>query len=378
MFDLHVKEKEQPQIVPVVTKMNKFLEDAKCEVRIVGMSWSLNGNPVIVVQEGQKAEVLVPAAQQLLQIIYPKQDINLPASAMVDHTRYRAKINLVPVMNAEGGVTNPTHIWQGITTNNPKFRDVQLACAPSWLGNMDSLRIYAKGSILILFTKKEDLDEFVQNQYVMANYSRCEIFRYKERTPILLCLECGSLKHCSSLCRKPKCLECGSNKHTTSTHPKEEPAKCINCKGPHPSNDQKCPHQIKKVGPPTSKSKAAVNPKAKESPKEKQPAMATQPPNPGPLYLTQDPAQKPIPYGNVMCPPNQQVMNIEGKWVPSGLWIARYKREIGNAGKILEDDAKWRKTKKLKVKPIAPPPSHYLKLQELDHPWPLQSTLTLK
>lgn len=180
----------------------------------------------------------------------------------------------------------------------------------------------------------------------MANYTGCEVTRFEERSPVKLCLECGSLKHRTSLCCKPKCLVCGSKAHSDANHPIDEPAKCINCKGTHMLNNCKCPNHLKQVGPPTNNPKAAANPKGKEPKK----------PTSNPIISPERSGESCglIPYGGVHCPIKFQVKNEKGKWVPSEQWIENFKRDIGNYGAELEKNAKTNKKKKNKVTLLPP------------------------
>ena len=56
------------------------------------------------------------------------------------------------------------------------------------------------------------------------------------------CYQCQGFGHSSSVCNiGPKCVKCGEGHHSnTCTKPRDTPAKCANCGGPHPASYRGC------------------------------------------------------------------------------------------------------------------------------------------
>ena len=65
---------------------------------------------------------------------------------------------------------------------------------------------------------------------------------YKNPRKITQCYRCQNMGHGSGNCHHdPKCLKCGEGHLTKECiKPRDTPAKCANCKGPHPANSTTC------------------------------------------------------------------------------------------------------------------------------------------
>lgn len=65
----------------------------------------------------------------------------------------------------------------------------------------------------------------------------------KNNTKNNQCRNCQLFGHGQTHCKAPpRCLKCGSNHHTmTCNKPRDVPATCANCAGPHPANYRGCP-----------------------------------------------------------------------------------------------------------------------------------------
>lgn len=72
---------------------------------------------------------------------------------------------------------------------------------------------------------------------------RIRIESFKNQTRHNQCRNCQKFGHGQQLCRAPpKCLKCGKDHHITQcTKPKDIPATCANCGGPHTANYRNCP-----------------------------------------------------------------------------------------------------------------------------------------
>lgn len=64
------------------------------------------------------------------------------------------------------------------------------------------------------------------------------------------CYRCQDLGHTRTYCNKPwVCVKCGGNHPTTTCKkPKDAPAKCCFCNGPHPSNYRGCAELKRRMG----------------------------------------------------------------------------------------------------------------------------------
>lgn len=80
---------------------------------------------------------------------------------------------------------------------------------------------------------------------IKQNIVRVETQRSKHMAT--QCHNCQLHGHSALNCRaQPKCVKCGENHHWSSCNkPKDEPAKCANCQGPHPSSYRGCPNYPK-------------------------------------------------------------------------------------------------------------------------------------
>lgn len=90
------------------------------------------------------------------------------------------------------------------------------------------------------FSPKTNLEKVFEISYLF--YMRVQISRFRSDGSNL-CYNCQRFGHHSSTCNlSPRCLKCGESHETRScTKPKELPAKCCNCGGPHPASHRGCP-----------------------------------------------------------------------------------------------------------------------------------------
>ena len=95
------------------------------------------------------------------------------------------------------------------------------------------------------FDKEVDMKEVWAIRYICHVKVKWEKYRNSRR--VTQCHNCQTFGHGTLYCKNnPKCVKCdGTHLTKDCVKPRDHPAKCVNCGGPHPANYSNCPEYIK-------------------------------------------------------------------------------------------------------------------------------------
>ena len=227
-------------------------------VRVSAVIWSNSGNPIVIGAEGCTAETLLRYEDAIIRALTPYPEslgqtdsIAYESYAHTDAIYYKVKINSVPTLAVNGSPQAPERVGEELARECQFYRGMEQFQPPAWLGQNADIATRSRGSVVVSLLRATDQDTLLAQKKVYLFGQLCSIVRYEELPPVWQCNKCGSLDHRTEVCKNgERCLICmkPTNSHSTANHPKDEPAKCINCNEPHRANDRGCPVRKKREG----------------------------------------------------------------------------------------------------------------------------------
>jgi hypothetical protein len=130
---------EKPSRPFIVQQINSNLENAGCPVKVLMIDYSNSNNPIVVVEEGCKAEEIEEYEVPIIKVLFPSLQPEDIQSSHIDLIHYRVKLKGVITHNQSGDLTNPSMVWISLRTNNSQFKETLLVCPPIWLGSDDKI-----------------------------------------------------------------------------------------------------------------------------------------------------------------------------------------------------------------------------------------------
>ncbi|KZV81662.1 hypothetical protein EXIGLDRAFT_779485 [Exidia glandulosa HHB12029] len=247
--------------------------------RVAGLSWSENGNLVLMAMDGYTGAQLTLHADTIAKAA----GITCAFSARQDTPWHKATLTRVPTVGPDGQLLSDADVQANLARGNPRFAALSLVDCLSpvhWLTSELARRSQPSASMVVCFAKKEDADTFLtlNNRLYVFGHS-CGTRKFDERNADPMCTNCWTIKpkHRTSGCRgEPRCRICAGRHHSDEHQcdkcaaelaesngdaamanndtprargPCEHiPLKCVNCGEAHAANDARCAHRRKIVG----------------------------------------------------------------------------------------------------------------------------------
>lgn len=236
--------KEKRGRIPVDLKsldaLNTKLAQAGCKEKILAITQSSNGNPIIHTSERGNPELILPHADLIIASILPDPTSTPTVEARINQKYFEFRIdNALRVDPYSGALISTTRIWEAAQATNAFLASTTLAAPPRWLG--DKREGVAHGSILTAVTSEDVYNKIIATTQAYAFGSKLLFSSFKAKKRPRYCGSCGSLQHSTWLCKQPRCFKCTSTEHDTNNHPDDLPEKCVNCKGQHHATHHECP-----------------------------------------------------------------------------------------------------------------------------------------
>jgi hypothetical protein len=212
------------------------------------VDYSNSNNPIVVVEEGRKAEEIEVFEEPIIKAIFPSLNHHDIRSSHADIVRYRVKLNGVITHDEAGDLNEPDLAWVSLRLSNSRFKDTILACPPTWLGAEDKIKYMSRASILVSLKSQKDAEDLLSAGTVVIYNTPVTATKFEERPTIRYCGGCGSISHSVNHCPRPRCMICTNPEHTMDEHPCETPPKCINCHREHEARFLECDKRRLKLG----------------------------------------------------------------------------------------------------------------------------------
>ncbi|EJD33689.1 hypothetical protein AURDEDRAFT_177229 [Auricularia subglabra TFB-10046 SS5] len=274
---------------------------------VAGVSWSENGNLVLMAREDMRAADIIKHAKVIIEAarfkgaVYPREDA----------VWHKVALREVPTRGPDGDMLSESAILENLRITSPTFVALSLVDAPNpvqWCSPPGPRASIDRSSMTVALTSPEHAQALLRLQKIHVFGARCKITKFEERDSLTPCTNCWSpvARHRPSRCPSgPRCRICAGERHTddhrcaecsTATDGDVDmtraapaacehiAAKCVNCKGAHVADDPRCPYR-KKVkgtnaslpsmsGADKSATEAAPKPRRRSGARKKRSALA--------------------------------------------------------------------------------------------------------
>jgi hypothetical protein len=185
-----------------MTNVNNTLTLAKTEIQIVGVTWSLAGNCILLVCNGHTAASLRPFAESIAHFL--TKQIQQIKTISKDKPWPQVVIDRVDMGILQWDETpsphSMEHIIDTLHANNPCFANIKLKELPRWIcGHKTIIAKKHYSSLVITLNTETSQRELLNHKFIFSwGHPRC----IKEYLNMKLtqCLKCWNLMHNTSAC----------------------------------------------------------------------------------------------------------------------------------------------------------------------------------